>query len=689
MINKDDIKQILYGGDYNPEQWPQEVREEDMRLLKGVSANVVTLNVFSWAKLQPDENTYDFRDLDRIVEQVSANGMNIVMATSTAAMPAWMAHRYPDILRTDFEGRKHRFGGRHNACPHSPTYRKYSAALAGKLAEHYKDQKNIVAWHISNEYGGRCYCEQCAKAFRVWLKDRYGTLKVLNDIWNTAFWSHTFYDWEEIQLPNALTEHLEEKRSQFPGITLDFYRFTTQSLLDNYRAEVKAIRSFIPDASVTTNFMGHYKELDYKAWAPYLDFISWDNYPAAGEDPADIAMKHDLMRGLKNDRPFALMEQTPSVSNWYTYPTLKRPGEMRKISYQAMAHGADTVMFFQMRQCRGECETFHGAFISHSGSDQTRTYKELASFGQELKGLGEILGTLPDAKVAILFDWENWWAIEATPGMCLELDYVEEVKTWYRALYHLGISTDVIGCEEDLEKYSLVIAPDLYMVKKGVAERLSTYAKNGGTVIFSLYSGLADENNNITQRGYPGELREMTGIWTEEYDCLELKKTDEIPDGLEPEETGLNSFYWEGRDYACKHVFAISHPERAEVLATYEKAFYAGTPVLTCNRTDRGNVYYLGTKCGPDFYRDFLKKIAVSLGIITGDAAVYPEEIEVTDRSNGTYRYTFVLNHGRKSISLPADRRLCGLDMLTGKTITQGDALNLDAYGVAILRSPQ
>ncbi len=686
MIGSKDVTRILYGGDYNPEQWPQDVRDEDMRLLKGVSASVVTLNVFSWAKLQPSEDVYDFSDLDRIVKQVTDNGMQIVMATSTAAMPAWMAHRYPDILRKDFAGHTHKFGGRHNACPHSPTYQKYSARLARKIAEHFKDQKNIVAWHISNEYGGRCYCEKCEKAFRVWLRKKYGTIEKLNDVWNTAFWSHTFYDWDEIVLPNAESEHLEERRSQFPSITLDFFRFSTESLLANYRAEVSEIHKFIPDAKVTTNLMGHYKELDYRAWAPYMDFIAWDNYPAAGEDPADVAMKHDLMRGLKNDLPFCLMEQTPSVSNWYTYPTLKRPGEMRNISYQAMGHGADTVMFFQMRQSRGECETFHGAFISHCGSDQTRTYRELKELGEELKGLGsQILGSLPQSKVAILFDWENWWAMEATPGLCLQMDYLEEVKSWYRALYHYGISTDVVGYSEDLSKYSVVIAPQLYMVKEGVEERLNAFAAKGGKVIFSAYCGLADENNNITQTGYPGKLRKMMGIWTEEYDCLELKRKDFILDESDPEDSGLNTFLWNGKRYPCMYLFAISHTEGASTLATYDKAFYAGSPVLTENTVGNGKVYYLGTRCTPDFYEDFVKQITKEAGILSEKAERFPTDIEITERRKEDTRYVFILNHGRKTIQLPVDERITGTDLLSGKELQAGDTVVLKAYDVLII----
>ena len=345
MAFSDKVSKILYGGDYNPEQWTPDIWEQDMELLKQAGIDVVTLNVFNWASLQPSEEMYDFAELDAAVKRVTEQGMAICMATSTGAHPAWMAKRYPEVLRTDFEGRRRKFGGRHNSCPNSPVFKQYAKRLAGKLAERYREQKNIVLWHVSNEYEGACYCENCEKAFRVWLKKRYGTIENLNRLWNTRFWGHTFYDWDEIVAPSMVSEHFEEARSMYQAITLDYKRFNSDSMLANYRAEAEAIRAQIPDACITTNFMGAYKPLDYKKWAASLDVVSWDNYPAEGADPASIAMNHDLMRGLKHGQPFLLMEQTPSTCNWLNDNRLKLPGVMRLLSYQAVAHGADTWRF--------------------------------------------------------------------------------------------------------------------------------------------------------------------------------------------------------------------------------------------------------------------------------------------------------------------------------------------------------
>ncbi len=385
MIENNKVKKILYGGDYNPEQWPEETWEEDMRLLKLAHIDVVTLNVFSWASLQPEEDVYHFEKLDSIMEMVHRHGLKVCLATSTAVHPAWMARKYPDILRTEFNGMKRKFGGRHNSCPNSRTYRKYAPALAARLAERYRDYDNIVAWHISNEFGGVCYCENCERRFREWLKEKYRTIEEVNRVWDTAFWGHTFYDFDEIVTPNLLSEHFAPDRTTFQGISLDYRRFNSESILDCYRLEYDALHAVTPDIPITTNLMGTFPDLDYQMWAKYMDFISWDNYPANDTPIEETAMRHDLMRGLKQGKPFALMEQTPSVTNWLPYNALKRPGVMRLWSYQAVAHGADTVMFFQMRRSTGACEKYHGAVIDHVGHEHTRVFREIAELGAELE----------------------------------------------------------------------------------------------------------------------------------------------------------------------------------------------------------------------------------------------------------------------------------------------------------------
>ena len=669
MVEIEKIKKMPYGGDYNPEQWPEDTWAEDMRLLKLAHIDIVTLNVFSWAALQSDEVTYHFEKLDKIMNLVRDNGMKVCMATSTGAHPAWMARKHPDILRVESNGMRRKFGSRHNSCPNSPTYQKYARALAARLAERYKDYDNIVAWHISNEYGGECYCENCEKAFRVWLKEKYHTIDEVNRAWDTAFWGHTFYDFDDIVVPNHLSEHWGNDRTTFQGISLDYKRFNSESLLNAFRLEYDAIHAITPDIPITTNLMGTYQPLDYQMWGKYMDFISWDNYPSNETPLEETAMRHDLMRGAKQGKPFALMEQTPSVTNWLPYNMLKRPGVMRLWSYQAVAHGADTVMFFQMKRSIGACEKYHGAVIDHVGNENTRVFREVTELGAELEKLGsQTLGARTDAKAAIVFDWDNWWGISYSAGPSIYLDYCQEVLHYYKALHNKNIPVDMIGVEDDLSKYSLVIAPVLYMVKENYDEKIRAFVKNGGRFLTTFFSGYVDEHDLVTIGGYPGKLRDILGIWVEEEDAL--------PKEME------NSFSYQGKTYPAKMLCDLLHTEGAQALTSYEKDFYAGMPVLTKNAFGKGYGYYVATSSDDAFYEDYLSEICAEAGITP--IMDTPATVEVTMRSNTNGSFVFLLNHGEETYetALP----FAGTDLLTDTAYAQNDAITLKAKGVAIIK---
>ncbi len=669
MVEIEKIKKMPYGGDYNPEQWPEDTWAEDMRLLKLAHIDIVTLNVFSWAALQSDEVTYHFEKLDKIMNLVRDNGMKVCMATSTGAHPAWMARKHPDILRVESNGMRRKFGSRHNSCPNSPTYQKYAKALAARLAERYKDYDNIVAWHISNEYGGECYCENCEKAFRVWLKEKYHTIDEVNRAWDTAFWGHTFYDFDDIVVPNHLSEHWGNDRTTFQGISLDYKRFNSESLLNAFRLEYDAIHAITPDIPITTNLMGTYQPLDYQMWGKYMDFISWDNYPSNETPLEETAMRHDLMRGAKQGKPFALMEQTPSVTNWLPYNMLKRPGVMRLWSYQAVAHGADTVMFFQMKRSIGACEKYHGAVIDHVGNENTRVFREVTELGAELEKLGsQTLGARTDAKAAIVFDWDNWWGISYSAGPSIYLDYCQEVLHYYKALHNKNIPVDMIGVEDDLSKYSLVIAPVLYMVKGNYDEKIRAFVENGGRFLTTFFSGYVDEHDLVTIGGYPGKLRDILGIWVEEEDAL--------PKEME------NSFSYQGKTYPAKMLCDLLHTEGAQALSSYEKDFYAGMPVLTKNAFGKGYGYYVATSSDDAFYEDYLSEICAEAGITP--IMDTPATVEVTMRSNANGSFVFLLNHGEETYetALP----FAGTDLLTDTAYAQNDAITLKAKGVAIIK---
>lgn len=669
MIENNNVHKILYGGDYNPEQWPEESWEEDMRLMKLAHIDVVTLNVFSWAALQPSEDTYCFDKLDRIMDTVTKHGMKVCLATSTSAHPAWMARRYPDILRTEFNGMKRKFGSRHNSCPNSPTYRKYAQALAGKLAERYQSYDNIVAWHISNEYGGECYCENCERAFRKWLQNKYKTIDAVNAAWDTAFWGHTFYDFEDIVLPNMLSEHFDVNRTTFQGISLDYRRFNSESILDCFRLEYDTVHAITPNIPITTNLMGNYQPLDYQMWAKYMDFISWDNYPAYNATLEDTAFKHDLMRGLKQGKPFALMEQTPSVTNWHPYNALKRPGVMRLWSYQAVAHGSDTIMFFQIKRSIGACEKYHGAIIDHAGHENTRVFREISQLGAELDKIGSLtLGARTDSKAAIVFDWDNWWATDYSAGPSVNLHYCDEILNYYKAFNNLNIPVDLVSVEDDLSDYRIVIAPVLYMVKPGYDEKLRRFVQNGGTFVTTFFSGYVDDHDLVTIGGYPGKLRDILGIWVEEEDAL-------------PEDAH-NSFTYKGTTYPASLLCDLLYTEGAEALASYETDFYAGMPALTRNTYGKGTTYYVATRSNADFYRTLIDEICAAADI--HPIIDTPDCIEVTRRSNNNGTFLFFLNHDTEEHAITLN--CSGRDILTDTEYQSGGTLTLTAKDVAILQ---
>lgn len=692
MIN-DKLPKIWYGGDYNPEQWDAETWKEDHRMFKLAGIDVVTLNVFAWALSQPNEDTYDFAWLDEQMNLMQEQGIGVCLATSTAAHPAWMARKYPDVLRVDRAGRKRKFGGRHNSCPNSPTYRKYAQRMATKLAERYANHPALLIWHISNEYGGYCYCDNCAESFRLWLQKRYASLDVLNRAWYTRFWGHTFYDWEEIVPPNELSEEGSPNHTKFQGISLDYRRFQSESMLSCYQLEYHAVKALTPDVPVTTNLMGLYPELDYFKWAPHLDVISWDNYPGHDTPVSLTAMTHDLMRGLKSGQPWMLMEQTPSQQNWQPYNSLKRPGVMRLWSYQAIARGADTIMFFQLRRSIGACEKYHGAVIEHVGHEHTRIFQECAQLGEELKQLGDILVDARNkASIAIVYDWENRWAIELSSGPTVDLNYAEEVHRYYDALFKLNIAADLVSVEEDFSTYDVVVAPVMYMTKPGYAEKVEAYVSGGGTYVTTFFSGIVDERDIVITGGYPGKLRKVLGIWAEEIDALPPDMRNRIvvneesarssqPEKLKNMREGGITTQLTG-EYDCGLLCDLIHTETAEVVAVYGRDFYAGMPALTVNRFGQGNAWYVATRGEEAFLTDFLGSLCREMGIsplVAGSNA----GIETAARGKNGETFLFLLNHNAGEATADIGKQ-SGTDLLTGREVS--GAISIPGRDLMIVR---
>lgn len=669
-------RQIAYGGDYNPEQWPKDVWDEDYEAFALAGIDTLTVGVFAWAHLQPAEDRYDFAVLDAIVDRATAEGKRIVLATPTGAMPPWLANAYPDACRVDFEGRRHVYGARHNACPSSSDFRGLSVALAGRLAQRYGDNPAIVAWHVGNEFGGACWCPSCGAAFREWLRRRYGGLDRLNHAWNTTFWSHTFTDWEQIPPPNALSEHWRgPNHTAFQGITLDYRRFMSDALLGGFLAEKAAIREHVTGTPVTTNFMGLYQPVDYHRWAPHLDFASWDNYPPEDPSPARtaarMALAHGLMRGLRGGDPFWVMEQTPSTTACRDVNPVKRPGVLRLWSWQSVAHGADAVLYFQMRHSRGACEKYHGAVLDHAGRTDTRVFREVAALGDEFARVGDaVLGARTPARVALLVDWDSWWAVEMSDGPNREVGYLGVLTAYHRALWQANVALDVVPVTADLTGYDVVVAPLLHMVKGDLAERVAALVERGGSFLTTALSGRVDEDDNAFLADVPGPFAGLLGLRVEETDA-------QRPDVVNP------VVLW-GTEHEARHVFEVIVPEAAtEVLGTYGADFYAGTPAVTRAARGRGSAWYVGTLLDDSGVAAVVRSVVDAHGLV-GPLADEPD-VEVAERvTPDGVRHLFVLNHSgaTRTVPCPAD----GVDLLGGGEHRAGDEVGLAPAEVLLLR---
>ncbi|EYR64217.1 beta-galactosidase [Actinotalea ferrariae CF5-4] len=669
---------IAYGGDYNPEQWPREVWAEDHRAFDLARIDTLTVGVFAWALTQPDADTYDLSVLEEVVERAHAEGRQVCLATGTGALPPWLATEHPEVNRTDFQGRVHGYGQRHNACPSSTVYRRAAAALAGRVAERFGDHPAVVAWHVNNEYGGfdgGCWCERCGADFRAWLRERYGDLATLNHAWSTTFWSHRFTDWDQIAPPNMLTEHWRgPDHTAFQGITLDYRRFQSDAMLRTFREEKDAIRAF-SDKPVTTNFMGMFRPLDYHRWAPHLDFASWDNYPPDDRSASRMALTHDLMRGLKDGQPFWLMEQTPSTTASRDVNPVKRPGVLRLWTWQAVAHGADAALFFQMRQSRGACEKYHGAVLGHSGRTGTRLFREVAALGAELERLGDrLLGARTPARVAVLFDWDSWWAVEMSDGPNRHVSYPGTQVAWHRALWEAGAQVDVVPVTADLDRYDVVVAPLLHLLEGDIADRLAAVAARGGTVVTGVLSGRVDEADNAFLADVPGPLGAMAGVRVDETDA-------QPPDVANPVTLTDPSAPGDTVTCAGRLVFDLVLPQGAEVVGTYGSDFYAGTAAVTRNRHGAGEVWYVGTLLDADGTAWVLRRVLDRHGLL-GPFADAPG-LEHAVREVGGRRYELLLHHGDEAVEVRA--HVDATDLLTGREVRAGDALALAPTDVLVL----
>ena len=643
---------ILFGGDYNPEQWPEETWLEDVRLMKEAGVNSVTLGVFSWARIEPRPGARDFGWLDRLMDLMQLNGIGVVLATPTCSPPPWMGSRHPETLPRDEDGRTVWWGSRQQFCPSSPVYRGYAAALTEDLAARYGGHPALRMWHINNEYCTHCWCDETARHFRTWLRARHGTLDALNEAWGTAFWSQHYDTWDEI-IPPRRAQYMKN-----PAQVLDFRRFTSDALLECYVAERDIVARHTPRIPVTSNFMPLWSGQDAWKWAEHEDVVSVDIYP----DPRDPlggqynAMLGDMTRSQARG-PWALLEQAAGPVNWRGVNHPKPRGLNRLWSLQSVAHGADAICYFQWRQSRQGAEKFHSGMLSHAG-EQGRTFQEIKRIGSELALLGPLLeGTEVRSEIAILHDWDSWWADQQDGRLSAHVDYPEIVRSWHRALWESNLPTAFARPDHDLSAYRLVVVPHLFLLNDTAIDNLVRYVRDGGTLVSGFLTGVADQDDLVRAGGMDARLRELFGIRTvHEWWPLDADETVECD--------GFSATLW-------SEELEVS---TGETVASYGSGELTGLPAIVRN----GRAWYVSTLPEPAALRALLARVARDAGarpVLEG----LPEGVEAVRRGE----LLFLLNHGAKSVTVPVAGR--HQDLL-GKRCVDG-SVELERHGVALLRA--
>ncbi|GAA1449082.1 beta-galactosidase [Mycobacterium cookii] len=655
---------LAYGGDYNPEQWSRDAHLEDRDLMREAGVDLVTLGVFSWAWLQPTPDTWDFTWLDTQMDELHDAGIRVDLATATASPPPWLTHRHPEMLPVTQDGRTLSPGGRQAFCPSSPVYREHALALCTALAERYRDHPALALWHVSNEIGchnARCYCDVSAAAFRTWLRARYDDVARLNDAWGTAFWSQRYDDFEQVLPPRAAPAHAN------PTQQLDFLRFSSDQLLDNFVVERDVLHRLSPGVPVTTNFMvmRQTMEMDYLRWGRELDVVSNDHYVIAAEGDAhrELAFSADLTRGTADGRPWLLMEHSTSAVNWQPRNRAKRPGEMIRNSLSHVAHGADAVLFFQWRASRAGAEKFHSGLLPHAGTD-TRQWREVVELSRVLDAVEDVTGSTARNEAAILFDYEAWWGCELDSHPSVDVRYRDRAEDLHRALSAQGVGVDVVHPSADLSAYRLVVVPTLYLVSDGTVAAIEAAAESGATVVVTYFSGIVDEHDHIRLGGYPGAFRNLLGVRTTEFLPLLAGESVRVE--------GLGDTV--GADTWTEDLELVG----AEAVATYADGPAAGLPAITRREAGRGTAWYVATRLDPAGTDRLVERLVAEAGLEQLPGAA--PDVEVTRRVGDDASWLFVINHGDAEARVPVH----GQELVTGRSV--GGDLVVSGGGVAVVR---
>lgn len=629
-------RKLLHGGDYNPEQWLDrpDILAQDIELMKKACVNTVTLGVFSWSVLEPEEGVFNLDWLADIIHNLYANGICTILATPSAARPAWLAHKYPEVRRVRADRVRELYNRRQNYCYTSSIYREKVRTIDQKLAQRFGDDPAVILWHISNEMGGDCHCALCQAEFRRWLQARYGTLEALNKAWNARFWSHDYTNWEQIESPAPHGENAVQ------ALALDWKRFVSDRHIDFLKFERDTVKEIAPNAKFTVNMMYRFDGIDYFKMAKEIDVASWDNYPTwhkpsetVEETVLDTAMMHDLFYSMK-DKPFLLMESSPSFTNWQPVSKQKKPGIAELAALQTVAHGADSVLYFQWRASRGAEEKLHGAVIGHDGREDARSFTETAQVGLRLEALAEITAVKREKQAAIVHDWQNKWALEGSCGpRNAGMGYWDELKRHYNALAREGIAVEFVDQNADLTGYGLVVVPMLYLLTDAFAKKLCAFAQSGGTVIVTYWSGVVDESDLCRLGDTPYGLTELLGLRRTEIDGMYDGETRRcVPSAGCTLPAAQASTLCE--------VAALDEKDPAEPLSLYDEDYFAGHPAAAVHRYGKGRAYYLASRFDEAFYRAFYHDAAKEIGLSPAWPEALPEGVLAVRRGS----FVFVQN---------------------------------------------
>jgi beta-galactosidase len=671
------LRGLGFGGDWNPEQWPMHVWDEDLRLMREAHVNLVTVGVFSWAHLEPTPGQYEFGWLDTVLDKCLAAGVAVDLATATASPPPWLGHRWPESLPVTDDGTVWTYGARQQYCPSSTAYRERAWALTERMVARYADHDAVVMWHVGNEYGAHtpaCWCDRSAEAFRDWLAKRYDTIDDLNAAWSTTFWSQRLSDYAEV-IPPRRTPYFPNPTQQ-----LDFKRFSSDTLLELFKAERDIIRAGSPtDKPITTNFMRFFPHADYWDWARAEDVVSDDWYPDLADPLSHLegAAGADLMRSLGDGRPWLLMEQAVSAINWRTVNPPKSGGAYRRWSLQQVARGADAVLHFQWRASVGGAEKWHSGMLPHAGP-RTRSWQEVVRLGAELEALSDVAGAVTPADVAIVIDWPSWWALELDSRPSTQLSMVRLLRAWYEPLWRRGYSVDFAHPESDLSGYRLVLVPQLYSVTDLGAQRLVEAAAAGTSVAVGFFSGAVDEQDRVRTGGYPAPWTELLGLWVEEYRPLLPGETVALRDVAGSGLDGAAASEW------TEHV----HVDSADVVLAYVGGDIDGCPAVTRRALPSGGTaWYLSAGMDADTLSRLILRMADDSGATPILAEAPPHDVEVAMRQTDDQRFLFVMNHGAAAATVAVGDG-SGHPWTSAGTPVD-DHITLDAGDVVVLVRPR